>query len=46
VLRVGVSAHFLQHLFEEHLGGCLPSKAFPGRVVEAVTDLFHVLICH
>lgn len=45
-LRVGRSSHFLHHLFAEHLGGCLPAEAFSRRVVEAITDLFHVLIRH
>ena len=44
--KVWCSSHFLHHLFAEHLGGCFPAQAFSGRVVEPVTDLFHVLIRH
>ena len=44
MVRVGDSSHFLDHLFAEHLGGGLPSKAFAGRVVEAIADHLDVVI--
>ena len=45
VLRVGELAHFLHHLFTEHLCWCLPPEAFARGVVQPITDHLHVLIC-
>ena len=45
-IRLGRSSHFLQHLFAEDLRWRFPTEAFARCVVEAVTDLFYVLIRH
>jgi hypothetical protein len=44
-LGVGVSSHFLQYLFAEDFGWGLPSKTLSRRVVEAITDHLHIVIC-
>lgn len=46
MLRVRGSSPFLQHLFAEDLGRCFPAEAFTGRIVEAIADLFYILIRH
>lgn len=38
------SSQFLYHLLAEQLCGCFPTEAFAPRVVEAITNLFHVVI--
>ena len=40
-----MSSHFLQYLFAEDLGWGLPSKTLSWRVVEAITDHLHIVIC-
>jgi len=40
-----VSSHFLQYLFAKDLGWHLPSKALARRIVEAITDHLHIVIC-
>ena len=40
-----MSSHFLQHLFAEDLGWRFPSKALARRIVEAITDHLHIVIC-
>lgn len=44
VVRVGRSSFFLQHFLLENLSGRLPFETFPWRVVETVTDHFHIRI--
>jgi len=40
-----VSSHFLQYLFAKDLGWRFPSKVRARRVVEAITDHLHIVIC-
>ena len=40
-----MSSHFLQHLFAEDLSWRFPSKALARRIVEAITDHLHIVIC-
>ena len=40
-----MSSHFLQYLFAKDLGWRLPSKALARRIVEAITDHLHIVIC-
>tara|TARA_R100000322_G_scaffold1793_1_gene1795 strand:+ start:137 stop:535 length:399 start_codon:yes stop_codon:yes gene_type:complete len=40
-----VSSHFLQYLFAKDLGWRFPTKALARRVVEAITDHLHIVIC-
>ena len=40
-----MSSHFLQYLFAENLGWCFPSNALARRIVEAIIDNLHIVIC-
>ena len=40
-----MSSHFLQYLFAKDLGWRLPSKALARRIVEAITDHLHIVVC-
>ena len=40
-----MSSHFLQYLFAKDLGWRFPSKTLTRRVVEAITDHLHIVIC-
>lgn len=40
-----MSSHFLQYLFAKDLGWRFPSQALARRVVEAITDHLHIVIC-